>query len=48
MLVVIALDVNIQLYPIAFIVVDSENNNSYMYFMVKLKEAIGEVEHLVF
>ena len=32
----------------AFAVVDYENNNSWMHFMVKLKKAIGEFENLVF
>ena len=48
MLIAIALDANNQLYPVTFAVVDSENNNSLMYFMLKLREAIGEVENLVF
>ena len=48
MLVVITLDANNHLYPVAFAIVDSENNNSWMYFMLKLREAIREVENLVF
>ena len=48
MLVAIALDANDQLYPVAFAMVDSKNNNAWMYFMLKLKEAIEEVENLVF
>ncbi|PON65535.1 hypothetical protein PanWU01x14_115470, partial [Parasponia andersonii] len=39
----IAQDTNRQLYPVAFGVVDLENNDSWMYFIVKLKEAIGDV-----
>ena len=39
MLVDIALDVNDQLHPVAFVVVDFENNNAWMYFMLKLNEA---------
>ena len=48
LLVAIALDANEQLYPVAFGVVDSENNNSWMYFMQKLRGAIGSVPELVF
>ncbi|XP_062100085.1 uncharacterized protein LOC133805956 [Humulus lupulus] len=39
---------NKQIYSIAFSVVDSENNDSWLYFLLRLKEAIGEVENLVF
>ena len=48
MLCAMAQDANAQLYPVAISVVDSENNDSWMYFMVRLKEAIGVVENLVF
>ena len=48
MLVGIALDANNYLYLVAFAVVDSRNNNSWMYFMLKLREAIREVENLMF
>lgn len=48
LLVAIAVDANEQLYPVAFGVVDSENNNSWTYFMLKLREAIGTVPNLVF
>ena len=48
MLAAIAQDANRQLYPVAFGAVDSENNDSWMYFIVKLKEAIRDVENLVF
>ncbi|XP_060967372.1 uncharacterized protein LOC133035544 [Cannabis sativa] len=48
MLVAVAYDVNNQLFPIAFAIVDSENHDSWKYFLQKLKEAIGEVENLVF
>ncbi|XP_062086202.1 uncharacterized protein LOC133792313 [Humulus lupulus] len=41
-------DGNKQIYPIALSVVDSENNDSWLYFLLRLKEAIGEVENLVF
>ena len=47
-LIAIALDANNQLYPFTFAMVDYENNNSLMYFMLKLRKAIGEVENLVF
>ncbi|XP_062100890.1 uncharacterized protein LOC133806819 [Humulus lupulus] len=39
-------DANKQIYLIAFSVVDSENNDSWLYFLLRLKEAIGEVENL--
>ncbi|XP_062085526.1 uncharacterized protein LOC133791623 [Humulus lupulus] len=48
MLCVVALDANNHLYPVAFGIVDSENHDSWKYFMSKLKEAIGEVEDLAF
>ena len=48
MLAAIAQDANRQLYPVAFGAVDSENNDSWMYFIMKLKEAVGDVENLVF
>ena len=48
MITVIALDANNQLHPMALAMVYSENNNSLMYFIVKLKEAIRKVENLVF
>ncbi|XP_030478330.2 uncharacterized protein LOC115695405 [Cannabis sativa] len=48
MLCVVTLDANNQLFPIAFGIVDSENNDSWTYFLLKLKEAIGEVHNLVF
>ncbi|XP_060969749.1 uncharacterized protein LOC133036977 [Cannabis sativa] len=35
-------------FPIAFAIVDSENHNSWTYFMRKLKETIGDVENLAF
>ncbi|XP_047331533.1 uncharacterized protein LOC124935119 [Impatiens glandulifera] len=48
LLVAIALDANEQLYLVAFGVVDSENNNSWTYFMQQLRVAIGVVLDLVF
>ncbi|XP_062096004.1 uncharacterized protein LOC133801742 [Humulus lupulus] len=48
MLCAVALDANNHLYPVAFGIVDSENHDSWKYFMSKLKEAIGEVEDLAF
>ena len=48
MLVIITLDANNHLYPMAFAVVDSESNNVWMYSMLKLREAIRDVENLVF
>ncbi|XP_062103123.1 uncharacterized protein LOC133814142 [Humulus lupulus] len=41
-------DANKQIYPIAFSVIDTENNDSWLYFLLRLKGAIGEVENLVF
>ncbi|XP_062113715.1 uncharacterized protein LOC133824757 [Humulus lupulus] len=48
MLCEVALDANNHLYPVAFGIVDSENHDSWKYFMSKLKEAIGEVEDMAF
>ncbi|XP_062100019.1 uncharacterized protein LOC133805889 [Humulus lupulus] len=48
MLCAVAVDANNHLYPVAFGIVDSENHDSWKYFMSKLKEAIGEVEDLAF
>ncbi|XP_062083776.1 uncharacterized protein LOC133790216 [Humulus lupulus] len=48
MLCAVALDANNQLYPIAFSIVDSENQNSWTYFMRKLKESIRDVNNLDF
>ncbi|XP_047306200.1 uncharacterized protein LOC124909578 [Impatiens glandulifera] len=47
-LVAIALDANEQLFPVAFGVVDLENNNSWTYFMQQLRVAIELVPYLVF
>ncbi|XP_062080523.1 uncharacterized protein LOC133785288 [Humulus lupulus] len=44
----VPLDANNHLYPVAFGIMDSENHDSWKYFMSNLKEAIGEVEDLVF
>ncbi|XP_060972583.1 uncharacterized protein LOC133038440 [Cannabis sativa] len=48
MLVAIAYDANNQLFPVAFVIINSENHNSWKYFLRKLKGAIGEVETLIF
>ncbi|XP_047335801.1 uncharacterized protein LOC124939366 [Impatiens glandulifera] len=48
LLVAIALDANEQLYPVAFGVVDLENNNSWTYFMQQLRLTIGSVPNLIF
>ena len=45
MLVVTTLDANNQLYHVAFAMFDSKKNNAWMYFMLKLKNALGEVEN---
>ncbi|ERM93428.1 hypothetical protein AMTR_s03969p00000420, partial [Amborella trichopoda] len=48
MLCAVALDAGSHIFPIAFAIVDSENHNSWTYFMRKLKETIGDVENLAF
>ncbi|KAM6553838.1 hypothetical protein CsatB_014600 [Cannabis sativa] len=48
MLVAVAYDANNQLLPVAYGIVDSENNDSWTYFLQKLRVAIGVVENLVF
>ena len=48
MLVAIELNANNHLYLVTFAAVDFENNNLWMYFMLKLREAIREVKNLVF
>ncbi|KAM6586974.1 hypothetical protein CsatA_009579 [Cannabis sativa] len=44
----VALDAGSHIFSIAFVIVDSENHNSWTYFMRKLKETIGDVENLAF
>ncbi|XP_073121010.1 uncharacterized protein [Henckelia pumila] len=41
-------DANGQIYPIAWALVDSENYSSWLWFMSKLKEQIGDSNRLVF
>jgi hypothetical protein len=48
MLCAVALDANNHLFPVAFAIVDSENNMSWTYFLGKLKESLGKIENLVF
>ncbi|KAM6588024.1 hypothetical protein CsatA_010629 [Cannabis sativa] len=48
MLCAVALDAGSHIFPIAFVIVHSENHNSWTYFMRKLKETIGDVENLAF
>ncbi|XP_062112586.1 uncharacterized protein LOC133823751 [Humulus lupulus] len=48
MLLAVAYSANNQLFLMAFAIVDSENHDSWKYFLQKLREAIGEVENLVF
>ncbi|XP_060972587.1 uncharacterized protein LOC115717985 [Cannabis sativa] len=48
MLCALVLDAGSHIFLIAFAVVDSENHNSWTYFMRKLKEAIGDVKNLAF
>ena len=47
-MLVTILDATTQLYPMVFAMVESKNNNLWIYFMLKLRKAIGEVENLVF
>ena len=39
-------DVNNQIYPLAFGIGDSENDNSWEWFLTKLHYAIGHVDDL--
>ncbi|XP_073152970.1 uncharacterized protein [Henckelia pumila] len=41
-------DANGQIYPIAWGIVDSENDSSWLWFMSRLKEQIGDSNRLVF
>ncbi|KAL3624447.1 hypothetical protein CASFOL_031115 [Castilleja foliolosa] len=47
LLLATAMDGNKQIYPIAFGIVDSENNESWNWFLVKLHEIIGHMPDLV-
>lgn len=42
-----AMDANEQIFPLAFGVGDSETTSGWVYFLTKLREAIGEREHQV-
>ncbi|XP_038892626.1 uncharacterized protein LOC120081651 [Benincasa hispida] len=44
----VAIDGNNQLYPLAYAIVDSENDRALKWFMTNLKAAIGECPNLVF
>ncbi|KAL4037008.1 hypothetical protein IC575_000591 [Cucumis melo] len=48
LIVVVCLDGNNQIYPLAFGVVDKETDNSIQWFLEKLKGSIGEVPNLGF
>ena len=48
MFVAAAKDGNNQIYPLAFGIMDSENDQSWCWFMTKLRSCIGEVTDLVF
>ncbi|KAA0045025.1 MuDRA-like transposase [Cucumis melo var. makuwa] len=48
LIVVVCLDGNNQIYPLAFGVVDRETDDSIQWFLEKLKGAIGEVPNLGF
>lgn len=41
-------DANIQIYPLAFGIVDGENDLAMCWFFTKLREVIGDVENLAF
>ncbi|XP_022883421.1 uncharacterized protein LOC111400226 [Olea europaea var. sylvestris] len=41
-------DANIQIYPLAFGIVDGENDVAMSWFFTKLREVIGDVENLAF
>ncbi|XP_022861879.1 uncharacterized protein LOC111382206 [Olea europaea var. sylvestris] len=41
-------DANIQIYPLAFGIVDGENDVAMSWFFTKLREVIGDVENLTF
>ena len=46
--VAVCKDGNNQIYPLAFGVGDSENDASWEWFMTKLRDAIGQIDDLVF
>ncbi|XP_038888768.1 uncharacterized protein LOC120078560 [Benincasa hispida] len=48
MLVVVSMDGNNQLYPLAYAIVDNETDQSWKWFMSNLKCSIGEPDNLVF
>ncbi|XP_022869105.1 uncharacterized protein LOC111388580 [Olea europaea var. sylvestris] len=41
-------DTNIQIYPLAFGIVDGENDRAMHWFFTKLKEIIGDIKNLAF
>ncbi|KAL5568417.1 hypothetical protein UlMin_024992 [Ulmus minor] len=48
LLVATAQDGNSKCYPIVWGIVDSENKNSWTWFLTRLKEVIGDTDKLVF
>ncbi|XP_022843465.1 uncharacterized protein LOC111367021 [Olea europaea var. sylvestris] len=48
LLLTTAQDANKQIYPLAWGIVDSETNRSWMWFMSNLKDLIGDSDELVF
>ena len=48
LLVATAQDDNSKCYPIAWGIVDSENEDSWTWFLTRLKEVIGDTDELVF
>lgn len=47
MMIASTLDGDNKIFPLAFAIVDSENNASWLWFMTKLREAIGSRDRLV-
>ena len=47
LLLAAALDGDNHIFPLAIAIVDSENDNSWEWFFMRLKDAIGEREDLV-
>ncbi|KAL5580592.1 hypothetical protein UlMin_013034 [Ulmus minor] len=48
LLVSMAQDGNSKCYPIAWGIVDSENDDSWTWFLTRMKEVIGDIDELVF
>ncbi|KAL5551674.1 hypothetical protein UlMin_001850 [Ulmus minor] len=48
LLVATAQDGNSKCYPITWVIVDSENDDSWTWFLTRMKEVIGDTDELVF